>query len=409
MAQRPFEVVVFGATGFTGQLVATYLAKHYAGLRWAVAGRDRQKLTALRDRLSAIDPALSELGILVADSNDSAMLHDLAEQTVALASTVGPFARYGSELVAACVERGTHYCDITGEVQWVQRMINAHHRTAESRGVRVVHSCGYDSVPSDLGVFALQRHAREAHGRPASTVHALSYLKAPNFSGGTFASVFHLVEEALGDPSVRQVFADPYALAPDPAAAQGSRQEPRGPGYDKAAGVFTAPSLMGPSNVRIVHRSNGLMQHAYGRDFTYTEVLPTGKGARGAAMAAAITSATVSFQLGLVLPPARALLRRCLPKPGEGPSEQAREGGSFSHEFYAEIGDKKLRARFGAAGDPGYGETAKMLAESLLCLARDGAVLPLPGGVLTPASAMGARLIDRLRSAGTTISAWTEA
>ncbi|MET0340835.1 MAG: saccharopine dehydrogenase NADP-binding domain-containing protein [Polyangiales bacterium] len=409
MAQRPFEVVVFGATGFTGQLVATYLARRYAGLRWAIAGRDRAKLAALRDQLAEIDPALSELSLLVADGSDAASVRELAEQTVAIASTAGPFARHGSELVAACVERGTHYCDITGEVQWVQRMIHAHHRAAEAAGVRIVHCCGYDAVPSDLGVFALERHAREAHGGPALDVLALSSRKAPGFSGGTYASALMVVDEAIGDPAVRNVLADPFALAPQPDAAEGNRREPRGPRYRAEAGVFTAPSINGPANARVVHRTNGLLQHAYGRAFSYEEVTPTGGGVLGALHAAAVSAGLASMSVGLLLPPARALARRLAPKPGEGPSEEARANSSFALEFYGRVGDKKVRARFGAAGDPAYGETAKQLAESVLCLARDGATLPLHGGVLTPGAAMGARLIERLRAAGTTVSAWTEA
>lgn len=407
--QRPFEVVVFGATGFTGQLVATYLAQRCPGLRWAIAGRDRDKLASVRTRLSAIDPALSELPLLVADSREGRALREVAEQTVALASTAGPFARHGTELVGACVDRGTHYCDITGEVQWVRRMIDAHHRTAEARGVRIVHSCGYDSLPSDLGVFALQRHAREAHGRPCREVHALSYMKAPMFSGGTFESVFHLMEEALNDPAVRRVFVDPRALEPEDTLSEGKRRDPRGPAYEAAAGVFTAPSMMGPANVRMVYRTNALLDYAYGRDFVYDERMPAGEGVRGALTATGMTAAMLSAQVGLALSPVRALVRRFLPKPGEGPSEQARQGASFSHEFYATLGEKRLRARFGAAGDPGYGETSKMLAESVLCLSRDREQLPGGGGVLTGAAAMGARLIDRLRAAGISISAWTEA
>jgi short subunit dehydrogenase-like uncharacterized protein len=407
--QRPFEVVVYGATGFTGQLVATYLAKRYPGLRWAIAGRDRDKLAALRTRLSDLDPALCELPLLIADSRDGQALREVAEQTIALASTAGPFARYGSELVSACLDCGTHYCDITGEVQWVKRMIAAHHHTATERGVRIVHSCGYDSVPSDLGVFMLQRHAREAHGRACPEVHALSYLKAPMFSGGTFESVFQLVDEALVDPSTRDVFLDPHALEPDPTRAAGSRREPRGPAYEAAASVFSAPSMMGPCNTRMVYRTNALLDYPYGQDFSYEERMPAGKGARGALWATAMTVGMHSAQLGLAFKPVRAVMRRFLPKPGEGPSEEARLNASFSHEFYAELGEKKLRARFGAGGDPGYGETAKMLSESLLCLATDRAQLPLGGGVLTPGAAMGARLIERLRAAGITISAWTEA
>lgn len=407
--QRPFEVVVYGATGFTGQLVATYLAKRYPGLRWAIAGRDRTKLEALRTRLSDVDPALCELPLLIADGRDGQALCEVAEQTIALASTAGPFARYGSELVSACVDRGTHYCDITGEVQWVQRMIQAHHHTATSRGVRIVHSCGYDSVPSDLGVFMLQRHARDAHGHACREVRALSYMKAPMFSGGTFESVFQLVDEALADPHARDVFLDPHALDPDPSRATGSRREPRGPAYDKATGVFSAPSMIGPCNTRMVYRTNALLDYPYGQDFTYEERMPAGKGAWGAVVATTMTASMHAGQLGLALRPVRTLMRRFLPKPGEGPSEQARQNASFSHEFYGSVGEKKLRARFGAGGDPGYGETAKMLAESLLCLAVDRAQLPSGGGVLTPAAAMGARLIERLRTAGITISAWTEA
>ena len=407
--QRPFEVVVFGATGFTGQLVATYLAKRYPGLRWAIAGRDGDKLAAVRAQLAEIDPALSELSLLLADGRDGRALREVAEQTIALASTAGPFARHGSELVGACVERGTHYCDITGEVQWVQRMIQAHHRTAEARGVRIVHSCGYDSLPSDLGVFTLQRHAREAHGRPCREVRALSYMKAPMFSGGTFESVFHLMEEALTDPAVRSVFLDPRALEPDASHTEGSRRDPRGPAYEAAAGVFTAPSMMGPANVRMVYRTNALLDYAYGHDFSYDERMPAGEGIRGALTASAMAVGMLSAQVGMAIAPVRNLVRRFLPKPGEGPSEQARENSSFSHEFYAALGEKRLRARFGAAGDPGYGETSKMLAESVLCLSRDREQLPAGGGVVTAGAAMGARLIERLRAAGISISAWTEA
>ncbi len=400
MAARAFDVVVFGATGFTGGLVAEYLARHTAGVRWAIAGRDRAKLEAVKTKLGVDVP------VLVADARDAHALRQLAGQTTVVATTTGPFALHGDELVAACVEHGTHYCDLSGETQWIARMIARHHEAARKSGARIVHACGYDSLPADLGVFALQQHALATLGQACSEVQALAYIRGPNMSGGTFASIFNVAEEARHDKAVRRLLFDPHGLATDPRAATGSKSEQHGISYLADAGVYTAPFLMASANVRIVHRSNSLLDYPYGRDFVYNEAMPTGKGVGGMLAAAAVTAATSALLVGAGVPPLRALLQRVLPQPGTGPSEKARQGSYFAHELYGVVQGKHVRARFAAKGDPGYGETAKMLGESALSLAFDEA--SSQGGVLTGASALGQALIKRLHKARFTIEAWTE-
>ncbi|MET0287309.1 MAG: saccharopine dehydrogenase, partial [Polyangiales bacterium] len=311
----------------------------------------------------------------------------------------------GDELVAACVELGTHYCDLSGEMQRIARMIERHHAAAQRSGARIVNACGYDSLPSDLGVFVLQQHALQTLGQPTSEIDALAYARGPNLSGGTFASMFNLVDEAGRDKAVRRLLFNPHGLAQEPRALTGSKREQHGVRYVADARVFTGPFLMAPANVRIVHRSNSLLDYRYGRDFVYNEAMPTGKGVGGALAAALLTGGLTAMMAGVGLPPVRALLKRVVPKVGTGPSEKAREKSSFAHELYATVGGKHLRARFAANGDPGYGETAKMLAESALCLAFDE--LPGAGGVLTGASAMGDALVKRLKKARFEIDAWT--
>jgi short subunit dehydrogenase-like uncharacterized protein len=399
MAARSFDVIVFGATGFTGGLVADYLARHTTGVRWALGGRDQAKLEAVRAKLGVDVP------IVLADARDGRSLRALAEQTKVVATTTGPFALHGDELVAACVERGTHYCDLSGEMQWIARMIERHHAAAQRTGARIVNACGYDSLPSDLGVFALQQHALKTLGQACTNIECLAYARGPNLSGGTFASMFNIAEEARRDKAVRRLMFDPHGLATDPKALTGSKREQLGVGHLADAGVWTAPFLMAPANVRIVHRSNSLLDYAYGRDFVYAESMPTGKGVAGAITAGVVTAGISSLLLGVGVPPLRALLKRVAPKPGTGPSEKSRQGSSFAHELYGTVGGKHLRARFAAKGDPGYGETAKMIAESALSLAFDE--LPSSGGLLTGASAMGDALIARLRKANFTIDAWT--
>ncbi len=409
---RSYDVVLWGATGFTGQLVAEYLTKRYGAigpkLRWAVAGRDREKLELVRKRLAVLDPRALHLPILIGRSDDPASLHAIAKQSVTVLSTAGPFAKLGSELVAACVAERTHYCDITGEVQWVNEMITKHHEPAREQGTRIVHCCGYDSVPSDLGVFVLQGLARERFDAPATIVKSVVSAKAPGFSGGTLASMMNAFEQAEHDPSVAEVMGDPLALCRD-SSAEPSVKEPRGPYYDADLQGWLAPFVMAAVNTRIVHRSNALLGHIYGRDFAYIESVRTGKGARGAVRAGALAAGMRGFQGVLTRSTARTLLKRVLPKPGEGPSSEKRAGSFFSLDFIGTVntpqGPRKLQAKFAANGDPGYGETAKMVAESALCLALDAGTLSSKGGVLTPASAMGKQLVHRLRAAAFTIEA----
>ncbi|HEY6878486.1 MAG TPA: saccharopine dehydrogenase NADP-binding domain-containing protein [Polyangiales bacterium] len=399
MTTRAFDVVLFGASGFTGGLVAEYLARRPGGARWAIAGRDRAKLERVRERLGV------PVEILIADARDGNALRALADKTTAIATTAGPFALHGSELVAACVERNTHYCDLTGEMQWVKRMADRHHEAARANGTRIVHSCGYDSLPSDLGVWVLQQHALATYGKPVREIEALAYIKNGTASGGTLASMLNIAVEAEHDKSVFKLLLDPYGLAPNPSLSTGKKSEPRGVNFIREAGVFTGPFLMAPTNTRIVHRSNALLDYLYGHDFEYRESMPTGRGVRGAAIAAAMTAAMNAIYVGASVSKIRNLMQQYVPQPGEGPSERARKRSSFAHNLYATLDGKRLRARFSGQGDPGYDETAKMIAESALCLALDP--LSTPGGVLTGASAMGDALVKRLRAQNLEIEAWT--
>jgi len=398
---RELEVVLFGATGFTGRLVAEYLAERYgdgtAALRWGLAGRSREKLEAVRRELGA-----EGLPVLVCDALDPGAVAELAARTRVVCTTVGPYARYGSELVAACARAGTHYCDLTGEVPWVRRMIDAHQAQAEASGARLVPSCGFDCIPSDLGVHFVQREMRARHGVPAARVK----LRVAGFrggaSGGTVASMLSLLEEAAANPAVRRLLADPYALNPE-----GRRDGPDGPdrlrpAYDPDFGQWTGPFVMGAVNTRVVRRTNALLGEPYGPGFRYDEAVLTGSGpvglARAAGLAAGLGGALALGALG----PLRRLLAGRLPAPGEGPSREKRESGWWDLRLLGGHPDdpaRSLAARATGDRDPGYGSTAKMLGESAVCLARDP--LEVGGGFWTPASALGELLLGRLeKSAG---------
>jgi len=414
--ERSYDVVLWGATGFTGRLVAEYLTQRYGALgpkvRWAVAGRSRDKLEALRKHLSMFDPRAANLPILIGRSDDAASLHAIAKQAVTVCAAAGPFAKFGSELVAACVGERTHYCDITGEVQWVKEMIARHHDRARAQGTRIVHCCGYDSIPSDLGVMMLQDLARETHGAPALRIKSVVGGKGGSMSGGTFASLINIFEEAERDPAVLAILSDPLALCREQGQADPAPEEARGVHYDEDFAGWVAPFVMGPVNTRIVHRSNALLGHPYGRDFTYIETMRTGKGVRAAIGASALALGLASFERAMTKSAARSLIKRVLPKPGEGPSPEERASAFFSLTFRGEVqtsaGPRKLQSKFAANGDPGYGETSKMLGESAVCLALDAPNLAPNFGVLTPASAMGRQLVTRLKATGFTIEA-TEA
>jgi short subunit dehydrogenase-like uncharacterized protein len=411
MTARDHDIVLFGATGFTGKLVAEYLARHAPkGIRWAIAGRNQKKLEAVKRDLVAIDAALSDLPILIADGHDQATLDALVPKTRVVCTTVGPFGEHGRKLVATCARNGTHYCDITGEVPFIRASIDENHEKATETRARIVHCCGFDSIPSDLGVFILWDHARKQGGSLSWTKGFVGEMSG-TASGGTAATMLAIVEEATRDPKVRRLLGNPHGL--DPEVPRGRTRDPfeadvRGVAFDRDIDRWTAPFVMSAINTRIVRRSNALLH--YGEPFRYREAMSLPKGPKGLVAASVVTAGMAGFAIGAALPPTRALLARfVLPKAGEGPSKEARDRGHFTLRFVAEgttgtATPLRAKATVKGTSDPGYGETAKMLGQSCLCLAADEQVLEPRYGVLTPASAMGMTLVDRLRHEGMTFA-----
>lgn len=412
--ERAYDVVVWGASGYTGQLTAEHLARvHGCGNlpgapRWALAGRDGAKLRRLRDRLVGIDPGARELPLILADSHDAASLDALCRQTRAVCATVGPFALHGADLVAACVRQQTHYCDITGEAVFIRQMIDVHHGAAQEVGVRIVHCCGIDSVPSDLGVLLLHDHARQMDLGPIAEVRCFVTRFKGGLSGGTFASMLNLWELAGKDKRVRRDLADAYGLNDEGQRQGPDRGERPGAFHDADADQWAGLFLMAPINTRVVRRSNQVQDYAYGTDFRYGEHRGFGSGTRGWLRAQREMVGLAGFFIGASTPPTRWLLRRLLPAPGQGPSAQERSTGRFRFEHYATTtpaggSPERLRAIVGAECD-GYEATGVFAAESALLLARHPPDLPNRTGVLTPASALGMPLVERLRTQGITLS-----
>lgn len=386
MSDREFDLVLFGATGFTGKLVGEYIAKQRPA-KWAIAGRSRDKLEALG----------LDVPIVIADAMDPAQCSAIARRARVVCTTVGPYQRYGSALVAACAEAGTHYCDLTGEVNWMRAMIDAHHARAKQTGARIVHTCGFDSIPSDLGTWATQQEFIRRFGRPARRVTAFYGEQSGGMSGGTAESGF-AIADAMRDPAVRRVLRNPYGLDPDPDAPHPAIDK-RLVGWEPHLKMFFAPFFMAETNTRVVRRGYALAGKPWGEDFVYREVMSTPGNVRGALMAAGITGALVAMMSVMQSPRLRELARKYTPKPGEGPSAEQRERGHWKVRFLAEDGDDKLvYVVADAHGDPGYASTARMLGESALCLAYD--TLDSEGGCLTPAVAMDGALLTRLRKAG---------
>jgi short subunit dehydrogenase-like uncharacterized protein len=405
--QRDLDVVIFGASGFVGRLVAGYLARHAPdGLRVGLAGRSRERLAAVQSQLG---PKTSSWPLITADTGDPKSLSELAARTRVVATTVGPYRRGGLGVVEACTETGTHYADLTGEVAFMRDSIDAYHEQAARTGVRIVHACGFDSIPSDLGVLMLHNAVRtDGAGDLESTTLVVKTLKG-SLSGGTIDSIRVQLEEMRAEPRIRRLVADPYALSPDRSEepALGDERDLMMVRHDADLGVWVAPFLLAGSNTRVVRRSNALQGWAYGRRFRYSEVTGFGAGVTAPLKAAAATTTVAGLAAGLSFGPSRALLGRVLPAPGEGPSEKARQAGSFRIEIHARTSSgARYVSRVAARGDPGYAATSVMLGEAAMCLARDE--LPDRGGVLTPATAMGTRLIDRLRAAGMTLTVTRE-
>jgi short subunit dehydrogenase-like uncharacterized protein len=375
-----FDIVVYGATGFTGQLVAEYLAQHYVGAgdpKWAMAGRSLEKLASVRDAIGA--PA--DTALIVADASDPASLQAMIDQTKSVVTTVGPYLLYGNDLVAACAASGTDYFDLCGETPWMRRMIDAHEATAQRSGARIVFSCGYDSLPFELGVFRCEEAAKMTLGVPVSRVKGRVRAMKGTFSGGTAASTRALFEAAAKDPDLVALMRDPFSLTP---GFQGPKQPPGNrPMLDEDLQAWVTPFFMANINTRNVHRSNMLLGFPYGRDFLYDEMQIAGPGEEGEAVARRLHAAN------------NKMTTSAIPKPGEGPSKEERETGYYDLLFVGIAADGR-QARVAVRGDrdPGYGSTSKMIAECAICLLRDAP--EVKAGIWTPGAAMGDRLIKRL-------------
>jgi short subunit dehydrogenase-like uncharacterized protein len=375
-----FDIVVYGATGFTGQLVAEYLAANYAGQgapRWAMAGRSLDKLASVRDAIGA--PA--DTALIRADASDSASLKAMIDQTKSVLSTVGPYQLYGSELVAACAASGTDYLDLCGEPVWMRQMIDAHEAVTKSSGARIVFSCGFDSLPFELGVYFCQETARSVLGAPVSRVKGRVRAMKGTFSGGTAASIKASFDAAAKDLSLVALLRNPFVLSP---GFEGPKQPPGNkPQLDEDLDSWTAPFVMATINTRNVHRSNMLMGFPYGKEFVYDEMMLTGPGEKGEANARRLVAAINAERMG-----------GGGPKPGEGPSKEERESGLYDLLFVGLAPDgRQVRVAVRGDRDPGYGSTSKMIAECAICL---GEMPDIPAGIWTPGAAMGDRLIKRL-------------
>lgn len=404
---RELDVVVYGASGFAGVLVARHLAEHApAGTRIALAGRSESKLTAIKDRLGVDWP------VVVADAADVPALRSLAASARVVITTVGPYAKYGHDLAHACAVSGTDYVDLTGEVLFVRESINRNHELARSTGARIVHSCGFDSVPSDIGVHVLDKLVKQDDaGELTDTTLVVTSMKGSP-SGGTIDTMRHQLDTVRGDRALARIAASPYSLSPDREAEPDfGRQDDmatlNGPDVDPSLHGTLAPFFMASYNTRVVRRSNALRGWAYGRRFRYREAMSVGTSPLSPLFALGTKGALTALFVGMSLPPTRFVLDMLLPKPGEGPNEQSRAEGHFTVDVFTKTTTgARYRSRVRAKGDPGYAATAVMLGEAALALALDRDALPASeGGVLTPATGIGDALVTRLRNAGLDITA----
>ena len=385
MSDREFDVVIFGASGYTGKLVAEYMHDQYGddqSIKYAIAGRNTEKLLEVKKDLNLNE----DISILEVDSTDLDSLDKMTTSAKCILTTVGPYQLYGSKLVESCAKNGTDYVDLTGEPGWMYEMINAHKETAQKSGARLVFSCGFDSIPFDLGVYFVQNAAKEKFGKPAP--HVRGRVKAMNgeFSGGTIASLGATMSTLKEKPELIKVLANPFSLTE---GFEGPSQlDDSKPLLDEKMNMWVAPFVMAPINTKNIHRSNMLLNHAYGEDFCYDEMMIAGEGDEGEQIAKAMSSGN-------------PMGGDNVPQPGEGPSKESREQGNYDVLFFADLEEGSIGARVTGDMDPGYGSTSKMIAESALCLVQDCS--NLAGGIYTPAPSMGEKLIDRLiKKAGLT-------
>ncbi|MED6318192.1 MAG: saccharopine dehydrogenase NADP-binding domain-containing protein [Pseudomonadota bacterium] len=397
---RPYAVILYGATSFVGQITAHYLTnflsnaknKDGSNVTWAIAGRDEEKLNELQSKLE------SKVDIIIANSKDSASLDEMTKQTQVIISTVGPYLKYGEPLIKSCAENGTDYVDLTGEAIFIKDMMDKYQDTAKQSGARIVNSCGFDSIPSDLGVYFTQTKAEEKFGEACNVIHMRVKAAKGGISGGTIASMATIFEEVGEDKSRRKQVANPYLLNDDTDVPNVRQDNVSKPEYDSAHKRWLAPFVMASINTRIVHRSNQLLGYEYGRDFKYDEAMWMKDGVKGKLSSYAMSAGLLGFATAMMIKPSRELLsKHVLPKAGTGPSKDEQENGYFDIRHFGQTAkNDTITVKVTGDKDPGYGSTSRMLAQAALCLAQDISKEDVGGGFWTPASAMGDKLIARL-------------
>lgn len=399
-SQQKYGIVLYGATSFVGQLVAAYLQKFLTEgsadneVSWAIAGRNQQKLEQVKDQVGN-----TELPIIIADSDDADSLNKMAAQAQVIISTVGPYLKYGEPLIKACAENGTDYVDLTGEALFIKNMLDKYQQTAKESGARIVNSCGFDSLPSDLGVLFTQNCAQKEHGEYCETINMRVKAAKGGLSGGTVSSMATIFEELGKDKSLRKQLANPYLLNDDDNRPNVRQENVNLPQWDAENERWVAPFIMASINTRIVHRSNQLRDYQYGRDFKYDEAMWLPAGLKGRLMSYGMTAGIAGFAASMMFKPSRDLLNEhVLPKSGDGPSKSEQENGYFDIRFFGHTNNnQEVLTKVTGDKDPGYGSTCQMLAQSALCLLQDISKQEVEGGFWTPAAAMGEALIERLQ------------
>ncbi|MBP6495326.1 MAG: saccharopine dehydrogenase NADP-binding domain-containing protein [Psychrobacter sp.] len=398
--QRDYAVVLYGATSFVGQITAHYLAEFLSTnkdkggntVTWAIAGRDEEKLNELQSKLA------SKVDIIIANSDDAASLDTMTEQTQVIISTVGPYLKYGEPLIKSCVSNGTDYVDLTGEAIFIKDMMDKYQEAAKQSGARIVNSCGFDSIPSDLGVYFTQKQAEAKFDSACDVIHMRVKAAKGGLSGGTIASMATVFEEVGQDKSRRKQVANPYLLNDDKNAPNVRQSNVSKPEYDSEHKRWLAPFVMASINTRIIHRSNQLLGYEYGRDFRYDEAMWMKDGIKGKLTSYALSAGLLGFATAMMITPSRELLsKHVLPKSGSGPSEEEQENGYFDIRLFGKTANQEtIITKVTGDKDPGYGSTSRMLSQAALCLAQDISKEAVGGGFWTPASAMGDKLLARL-------------
>ena len=397
---RPYAVVLYGATSFVGQITAKYLSQFLADsndVEWAIAGRDEEKLKKLQSEISDSGSA-KKVDIIIANSNDEASLDEMTKQAKVVISTVGPYLKYGEPLIKSCANNGTDYVDLTGEAIFIKDMMDKYQDTASQSGARIVNSCGFDSIPSDLGVYFTQQQAEKQFDEVCEKIHMRVKAAKGGLSGGTVASMATIFEEVGKDKSRRKQVANPYLLNDDADVPNVRQKNISKPEYDSEHSRWLAPFVMASINTRIVHRTNQLTDYEYGREFKYDEAMWMKDGVKGQLTSYALSAGLFGFATTMMFKPSRELLsKHVLPKSGSGPSKSEQENGYFDIRFFGyTASNDSISTKVTGDRDPGYGSTSRMLAQSALCLAQDISHKDIKGGFWTPASAMGDKLIARL-------------